>query len=518
MTGYYSRLPNTIIDSRGNHLSFDNLWSVFEYLIEPTDEKALKVCWNLDETIAPILRLLTKDQAVELHNKKKIRVYFSARIGTIAYEIWYVRNKGFSVKQMGTKWSATLFHLEQFFPPETPEPKDVQELEGYVALLIKSYRKMGLVVESLYSPINILKKSLNHSDIPTYKDIPYEVSQYALRCGGKAWNEAHKIGHFKQVWDYDQRSAYTNILAQCRDIRLGEWKRSIKYEPQAHYGYARCHIEIGKQVSPIIYVTEEGDSYSPTGEWDDYLTKAEIDCIRRWNIGKVEVLNGWWWFMRESKKPMMALAYRFQRAKKLDDLTSWNAKSILVGMYGYLGYETDKKVGKQFNPPWYAECTSQTRCLDCDFIYSHGIEGSVVHVTTDGVLSEEEVALTSEDISKGWKVSYNGEALIISTGIKYLGGKKPLGLTYDQAIELIKANPRRSYWENRRRRVVTLGEAIEHNRIDLVGVTNEFRTSIDLNIIRDRCFDKMPRKGSELLKNIYTSNAYDVKDIEGGLN
>lgn len=525
IVGFQSKLPNTLMDSEGQKCTFTTIREVLDFLLEPhmlggTNKtpalrQTYRVAWDMDATIAPMLRLLPTELAKQLHKTAHCRLSFPAKEGSEVLDLWYARHKGFSVKNLSDNSEATLYHLAQFFPPEVPEPETMVDLEAYTRTLFKAYQDIGFFPQNLYSPISVLATYLAHMDVPTYKDIPLEVSEFCIPCGAKVWSEAHQIGFWKKAYDYDLTGAFPGVLSKCPDVRFGNWIRSKEPIPQAHYGFCKVKVTITSQISPIIYKPEgrEGD-LSPVGTWSDYLTMREIDTVRKWGLGSVDILDGWWWIPRDQKirRPLGNLIERLQRARQRGDrLISWNTKAMMVGLYGYTGYEKKNELGPYNNPALFAMATSETRCNLADFIFSHKILEPIL-IATDGVLSPKKVKLTYEDEQNGWKLSHAGEALVISTGVSYLGNKKPLGLDLQKIKALIETKPTASYWQVTKKRVLTLGEACEWNALDRLGELRDFRISVDLNTIdRDRKFRRYPKTGAELLTKHFTSKAIRVK-------
>ena len=102
-------------------------------------------------------------------------------------------------------------------------------------------------------------------------------------------------------------------------------------------------------------------------------------------------------------------------------------------------------------------------------------------------------------MSSSWKLSYAGEALVVSSGMVYLGKRKPQGLFIGDALEMIKAHPKLAYYEKLIKRRVTLGQALEID-FNKLGKEVEMHTSISLNTARDRDFGVLPRNGGQLFR------------------
>ena len=98
------------------------------------------------------------------------------------------------------------------------------------------------------------------------------------------------------TYDYDIVSAFPSVARDLIDIRQLEWIESNEYQPEAVYGYTKCEVTIYDwvMVSPIIKEDEDGRLISPTGTWETYLTKGELDFIDKWKIGGYKILEGYW--------------------------------------------------------------------------------------------------------------------------------------------------------------------------------------------------------------------------------
>jgi len=105
-----------------------------------------------------------------------------------------------------------------------------------------------------------------------------------------------------------------------------------------------------------------------------------------------------------------------------------------------------------------------------------------------------------------WRLSYQGKALIISSGLVYTETTKPKGLHLKDVLKMIKAHPRLQYYETTVKRRLTLGDALAQHRMGDLGKEMEFSVSINLiDQEHDRDFAKVPRSGGQLLSNKYRS-------------
>jgi len=507
----------TIYESTGETIISSNLPELLTWLItdEVTEFKAnsagfkdefIRVCWNLDDTVAPILKLLGRPTCKQLLETK--------RASLRPFSMFYVPGKVFSFRHVSCPYKLNLYGLDQFFPEE-PYQDDIVQVQFYGQYLLKTLKEMGFEPARLTSPIKIYEQHvLDYLDLPRAWDMPEEAAKYAWRCSGKLWIEAHKIGYYNTTCDYDIVSAFPTAASRLYDTRGCKWVKDSEFHDDAVYGYCRCIVTINDNVavSPIIYTNKAGKSSSPVGTWETYLTKSEIGFIRKMQIGEVKIINGWWAIPeRKLARPLEVVIARLLAMRQDGGLKAELAKRMAVGLYGKLGEEHSEEFGKHFNPCWFAEISSLVRLRVAAFIYKYKLADKVIHVSVDGVLSEEPVPIESSSGNGNWKLAGETSALVLSSGLIWQGGKKPLGLKLGQVKELIEAKPRDSYWETKLSRRVTLGQALEGNFEDL-GKEREMFTSIDLNMERDRYFAKLPKTGHQLLNKQYSSEPFKVKE------
>jgi len=124
-------------------------------------------------------------------------------------------------------------------------------------------------------------------------------------------------------------------------------------------------------------------------------------------------------------------------------------------------------------------------------------------------MTGEKVVATTQ-----WKLAYEGPALILSSGLVYTEVTKPKGLRLSDVLEMVRAHPRRNYYERTLRRRLTLGDALAQDRLNELGKEMDF--SVSLNLIapqHDRDFPKLPKTGEQLLRNKYRSRPLRIGGI-----
>lgn len=499
-----------IKESTGDCVESDNVMKLLGFLVEDYGE-SLRVCWTLDTTVAPLLKLLGEKHCRTLYETKKLHIP--------PYSLFYIQSKVFSVKHIPTKLQCNLYGIDQYFQ-DYPEPEDIEVVYNFGRMLWEELKAMGMRPTKLTSPAAIYEQCvLRFLDKPNVKNANLDnvVGEYAWRCSGKVWVEAHKLGYWEKTYDYDIVSAFPSVVANLYDIRNCEIVHSNKYQENALYGYCKGIVNIYDEVkvSPIIRIDEKGNSSSPTGTWPDYLTKNDMKFIRDWDIGKFEIEDGHWLFAKKLTQPMKNITERLLRHKVNGGLRADIAKSMSVGgLYGKLGEDRVTEFGPHFNPAWFAQVSTEIRIEDAEFIYRNHLQGNVIHISVDGVLSDKKVELKGNGEAGEWRLSQESPALVLSSGLVYLENRMPKGLTLYEILGMFSRHPNTSYYERLLPGRVTLGEALEADRLADVGREVDKRTSIDfLRQHHDREFKKVPMTGRQAVSNHYGSVPYRVREL-----
>lgn len=185
-----------LLESTGEAIKpTDDFNVLLGFLLEPY-EKSIRICWELDATVAPILKLLGEERCGRLHRTHKCRI-------SPAEGIFYVPGKVFSVDgiikvdNLNYKAKSSLYDLAQYYP-ELDEPEDLIEVQQLGEKLMYELKKMGLQPSKLTSPVAIYEECvMRRLDLPTVVDMPKEAAEFAYRCSGKLWIEAHQIGYWE---------------------------------------------------------------------------------------------------------------------------------------------------------------------------------------------------------------------------------------------------------------------------------------------------------------------------------
>lgn len=185
-----------LLESTGEATEYtDDFNKLLSFLIEPY-ERTIRVCWELDATVAPILKLLGEARCNRLHKTHKCRL-------SPTESIFYVPSKVFSVDGVirvdgkNYKAKSSLYDLQQYYPG-LDEPENLLEVQALGEKLMLELKKMGLVPSKLTSPVAIYEECvMRRLDLPTVADMPKEAAEFAYHCSGKLWIECFQIGYWE---------------------------------------------------------------------------------------------------------------------------------------------------------------------------------------------------------------------------------------------------------------------------------------------------------------------------------
>lgn len=384
---------------------------------------------------------------------------------------------------------------------------------------------IGLHPTKLTSPIGAFQAEvLSRGDFPTVDDMPSQVGEMAYECCKGSWLECYKIGHFPQTFDYDICSAYPSEIYNLTDIRNGLWLRSSKYASESVYGFARGLVTVNSDISPMLYAKGRcrGDrqNFTPTGSWNETLTKQQIDYLHETGEGTFEIRDAFW-FIPEGRQsyPYRSLIEKlFEHKEKNTGLRRTVIKRIPNGLYGkmleiHVEDDGSEKMGDLFNPVYGAITETNTRLKDARFVKSQGLENNLLHVAVDGLLLDTEVTSGLSDDLGGWRESNRGAAYVVGAGAVALEGKEGRGdfsLSYNWLKNQIAENPDATDYVMSKPAPITLPLAISSNQWAKLGTLQPAQRAIGLTYESKRLFPEMPACGADLQNKVYNSLPLDV--------
>lgn len=506
MIAYHSELYNgkvSIADSQGQNVRTDSLEAILDYLLGDS-ESQFKVAWDIDQFVAPLMKLMSKEALMQLKDTETTIGY---------YKIRYYMHKSLFIKK-GT-WMTSVYHLAQFFNGQ--EPESLQKVAQKGEQLISELHSIEIVPRRLSSPIALIDNVIDSLDLPDHNMIPPEVNQIAWKCTGRQWTEAHRLGYFSKAYDYDIVSSYPSVMAGLLDCRkeYGTWVQSKICPQEAAYGFAEGTAKVSKDISPLILIALGGHQYNTKGSWATETSLQIIRCLEQTGIGSFKVSNGWWWIPSRRVLPLQLAIHKLYKQRQLSPLLGKVLKGAMVGLYGLTGQRhSDGRLGHHFMPVWAGTIESTIQSRIAYFIYNNGLQKNLIHVSTDGTLLDAEVQTNGSGHMGEWRLDSSGEALVISSGVLFYGNKRPVQLTLPEALELVRAKPKASEWSKKIQRRMTLGDYLLNPRND-IGEVKTVETGLRLKLAEehDRDFAEVPCNGMQLLRKQYSSKALLASQI-----
>jgi len=503
----------TLVSSDGEVCHSDYL----DFLTRPRSD-TLNVCYNLDWFMALLCHHL-KVPELQLQ-----RFWKSSSMFLPGYNIFFVPHRYLSIQHNKQEFIYT--DTFQYCPDLSFEidPLDgarkAQEIGQRVYDVLT---RLDLHPTTLSSPISCYQKEIMSTlNLPKQEDIPAQAQMYAHKCLHGGWQEAQKIGHFEQAYDYDLTSAFSFHTANLIDTRFGKWFKSDQFigTDKCPYGFCKGIASIEKEFNSAIFTSGEFD-FTPVGDRQDFMTNAHIEELRRNKEGDFKVESAWYWQPDEIVYPLREHMQRlFEWKQYLKGFDKEVIKRILVGLTGKLGETfTDKdgerKPGKNHNLVWYAWVQDQTKIQVADFVIQNHAENDLLSIAVDGCLFKREIPIKETGEMGTWRLNLVAPAFVISSGVGCIKGKDGKGtfsLNYDWLKAQIEANPDASEYKMSKLTPITIGNALKNHKIAHLGELELSERAVVLNEVK-RFYSERPQRGADLL-NQYDSEPLDVSVLQ----
>ncbi len=382
---------------------------------------------------------------------------------------------------------------------------------------LQALKELGLNPTNLISPIRAWEKERwLYLDCPTVTEMPGKAALFSYRCCKGNWLELFFKGHFPKAYDYDIRSAYASVAAECLDTRYGQWIENKNYQPEAVYAYLKGTVTIRSKFSPILYKYKK-DTYSPMGVWETYITKSEYDYIYKYKIGEFEIEDAVWWRPDQEVKPLyLPIAQLYEQKENSTGLTREVVKRIINGgFYGkFIQITYSKDFGDHFFSPWAAEIETRTRLRVAETCLANKIVP--ISIAVDGMVTDRKIPVFPGKKLGNWKLSSECSALAVSSGVVALSSHIPdkdFSLDYEWLMQQIKENPDIGEYPRTKWSPVTLAKAMNELRPQDLGKVQKITQTIDVGYEQKRYVDDAPKTGQELLDKIYTTFPKDTAAI-----
>lgn len=483
-------------------------------LLRANSGDIVQFLWDIDQSLAPCLQALGEKACRELRatNKLNYRERFM--------QLFYIPSKLFEVKQGPRK--GEFYDLAQYFPEDNPQTiDDMQKLAEKLFAAVQG--EIGIEPLRWTSPARFMKDCiLKDIDLPlnrrnvrredhTLLVIPDEVAVMALNCSGQLWTEAHELGHFTTVYDYDISAAYPSEVCKMIDPRCVRWYETETDPPaDAKLGYLEGRITVDAPISPIMKRDDSGNLYCPAGSWDGVFSLSMLRFLLYHKIGTFEMERGWYGIADEPRYPMAdVMQGLYQRRKQVGPLAEAIVKRMMAAFYGLtLQHNDDGSYGEYFNPIWGCEISTRITLRVADFIYRNKIQP--IHIGVDGIMTEQAVDLPQENGMGSWRLSSTEPAIVLGSGLVYQGDKHPASLYYKEILEMLQDKPNAKEYEKQELQVCTLSQALT-TRWENIGKSLPMTRRVEIREPWDRVYKPAPKTGKDILTRHFKS----VPIVEG---
>lgn len=528
ITGFYINRDSGLFCSDESVERPSGAQTALEFLIQ--HQGHINMFSDLDADVAALLGMITGGaEAAPKEWLKALNEEETVRIGI--YTLKYFPNRFFAVeKDLGTKVKYANFadaSRYQYSLRNTENNKSqkygmkrAEEAARVGQEVYHCLEKLGMRPTSLVSPASVFRKHFYDTgviELPSLEKIPDGAMVVADECCKGNWVQTWQRGYWDSIYDYDINSAYPAQATKLLDLDQGKWEESAEYQIAADYGYCRCIVKIEAPFSPIIMKVER-ELFTPRGEWLTSLTKSEIYFIKEWGLGEVKILNGWWWFGKEShpNTPLAEAVDLYYHAKeRATGIEKETIKMMMAGAFYGVFIETNKEeLGEYYCSPWAAEIETGTRLeVARPLLRTKEIP---IAIAVDGTITANPIMgknSRAPNLLGSWRRSHTGKCLSIGTGLVAMETKEGEGdfaLTYDRAMAMIKGNPKAEEWSMEKVGVVKLARACQEKRYGDVGKVETMTRTIDLTESK-MDYDKYPKNGGDLLKKKYIGKPWGAE-------
>lgn len=485
--------------------------------------QTMRVFWDLDSAVAPILRRLPKEVLERLSR-------FDEQLTYQGHELYYFPGRLFRVGK------ARFYGIQDFFGALSDEKTSLETVQKRALELLDTLDKLGMQrpggepIRKLTAPGAVLEDSAwgkkVYESMPKGYDLPedvLEMLEYASKADGKDWVSNHYIGHFNQgeVYDYDISSCYPSIARHLPDIRgMTIWKsRKLgAREIAARLGIVRGTFSLDPHAefahcSPIMGVVNDLPG-NPLGSLpEDYYALNEVRFVLHHHLGEFRMKDGWFALGGGLNFPMKELMETLYQKRDITPLAKVVAKGIANSFIGKLIETRVKTVyGPIRNDLYHALITSQARVEVAKFLIANKIRpDELICIQTDGCKLTRNIPMEPNGMGS-WVNKGTSAALIYSPYKIYYAGAKPYRLTYQDVTGMVKQHPLSQRYSKTIKHTLTMVQAIrQYEDVTKVGEVVDLPDSLDLVMLKEeqnRIYKKLPKTGQALLSGKYPSTPF----------
>tara|TARA_Y100000310_G_scaffold225030_1_gene226945 strand:- start:3142 stop:4749 length:1608 start_codon:yes stop_codon:yes gene_type:complete len=512
-----------IRNSAGKLIVSDDIGKLLGFLRYSTS--GLKVTFDLDEFIAPILRLLPRDVLERLST-------FDDQLTYMGHELYYLSQRQFRCGK------SRYYGIRDFFGQRTDEKPTLEEVQERAEELLATLYRVGLnrasqqPIRKVTSAIAIFEDSewgeQVYRSLPIGADIGqdnFEMLEFASKADRREWVSNHQVGFFDEgyTFDYDRSSAYAYEATSLPDLRdLTYWK-STKFGPReqsALLGVVQGRFTLATDAeyahtSPIM-LAGEGNNLPcvPLGKLPtDFYTLDEVRHVQDNGLGTFRLKAGWFAEAKPGgavRYPLHDIMTRLYEMRSISPLASNVCKAVANSLVGKMTEtRATGELGQLRNDLWHCTVLARNRIAVSRFLIEHQVmSDQIVAIQTDGCKLTVDIPLP--DKSMGDWVNKGSDAVIVVSPYKiYSLSSRPYQMNYADIIRLVNEHPLSQKYSKTNPHRITLIQAVRnYEDITRVGEVIDAPTSLDLltlEIEQNREYDKLPITGRALMSGKYPS-------------
>lgn len=508
----------SIHHTQGRGRNTANVADLLKFLRYDT-KQTIRVLWDLDTAVAPILRKLPADILERLSK-------FDSDLTYEGHELYYLPDRLFRVGM------ARYYGIRSFWGRPSNKIPTLSQTQALANGLLKALSQCGLTEpRKLTSAIAIFEDSQQgkqlYTGLPRGYDIPeecYPMLEMAGKADRKDWVSNYYVGGFAEgeIFDFDVSGCYPAIASQLPDLRdLDVWQAikmgvreygasigivqgSFYLNPNAEY--AHC--------SPIIAKTAGDLPGNPLGKIpEDCYAMDEVRFIEDNGLGKFKFKDGWFADPKHGvipRLPFKDIMAQMYEQRQLSPLANSISKAIANSLIGKL---IETKVSGEYGPLrndiYHALITSRARVQVAEFLIQNQVKADeLVCVQTDGCRLTREVSVQDNGMGS-WRCNGSEATIVLSPYKVYSADARPYRLTYADVVAMIGEHPLSQTYAKTIEHRLTLVQAIrQHGDATKVGEVRIQPDSLDLITLvteQNRVYNRLPGTGKGLLSSKYTS-------------
>lgn len=515
----YHISPNAISDDSGKECAGN--W--VDYLFAGSFDDA-RVFYHLDASVAALLKhLRVPEQILE-------QLKSTGKCNTGILRFVYYPGSFFAIDRNGQ--SVKFYDMLPYRSNHGLMPEDGAEYCKGKAIeardtayaIMQVLIDLGLKIDEFGTPIKIFTKNiLANCKFPTaMKSMPQEAMLACVGCveDGGAWVETFKRGYFPEAYHFDKRSAYGESLAEVVDTRRGTWGKTTtnKYVNEALYGYLFCTVHMTSPFHPVQYRAKNNILSTPIGTWDRWINKKMYDHIKEYELGEVEIHQGYWYIPKGEQYQYLkgAVNWLFNKRINLEGLSKRVVGKIIQAMYGQSLHRKANDLGEFFNPQIAAECLTDATISISKTCLERGATPIGVH--TDSIVTDVDFGIEDTKTLGCWRCDGKGRAISLGNSIICIEGldhSAETSVNFSWLYDLLANNPDESEFEIEAPMPHLLAGSLITKQLDKLGSV-EFKTKILSLHLRNakRGFIDAPITGEGLLSGNQSSLPLAISGAE----